>query len=94
MFLRLSKNSIRKQIDAAPGKKIAFPELLEMFGYGQRVELLALLYRMREDYPPIWFKSGWIVDTEIVVTTVRPGESGQCGKLKKAGRKVKKRSPG
>lgn len=99
MFLPLTKESIRKQINDAPGKTLAFPELLERFGHKHKVELLVLLFRMRDDYPPIWFKGAWLDVTQLAVTTVRPEkpeevrESEGFRRLKRPGRKVRL-SPG
>lgn len=93
MFLPLTKDNIRKMVNGAPGKTLAFPELLERFGH--KVELLRLLFLMRDDYPPIWFKGGWVVETELVITTVRPekpeeAREPECSRqLKRPGRKVK-----
>lgn len=90
VFLPITEENVLKQVDAAPGRALAFPELLEMFGL--RVELLALLFSMRKDYDcPLWFNDGWLDVTQLVVTTVEPEMPDGFRELKRPGRKARAR---
>lgn len=67
-----SEGNILKALESEPDKTLSYSDLLQKFENFEdkqvQVSVLSLLWRMRDDPEcPLWFETGWITHTEIVV---------------------------